>query len=174
MVANKMPDVRRMPVPPQKKEPEPDYTRWLTRQDVADLFGVGYTTVMLWERKGYLTPRKITREIPGDQPRVVVIYDPSQLKNVPRRERTRAPDPGEVEARCVELFRSGKTIADVVVTERQTFEFVEAVYQKWLDHGGSHVVITEVARDELERRVGAFASVAELVERLEQLLPKRT
>lgn len=173
MVANKMPDVRRLSVPPQKKEPDPDYTRWLTRTDISDLFGVAYNTVMLWERKGYLHPRKMAREVPGEPNRVVVIYDPTELKNIPRRDRTRAPDPGEVEARCVELFRAGKNIADVVETVRETFERVEAVYQKWLDHGGSHVVITEAAREELEQHIGAFSSVAELVARVAQLLPKQ-
>ncbi len=90
---------------------------------------------------------------------------------MPRSNRM-APDarlPGEIAARAFELFRDGKTVREIVIELRQEPTKVEALYEKWLDLGGSAIVITEVAHEAFESVLGPFKSVADLLDLVREL-----
>lgn len=152
--------------------PQPDTSAWLTRNEVAQFTGIGISTVIAYERRGFLHPRREYRRDTRGAERQTALYNPSEVMELPRRDRaTGGRSAGEMTARACELFREGRTDEEVVVELRETFERIQELREKWSDAGGASRVIVPAAWEALERVVGPFKSVTELVEKLEQLKP---
>lgn len=129
------------------------------------MLGVSVQTLINWERRGRLHPR--TRIKSDDDAREVIIYDPTELAAIPRKQRLAGTEfAGELAARTFEMFEDGYTLRGVVIETRQTPEVVETLYEQWKELGGNDLVITKNARAELARFVGAFESVTVLVEKV--------
>ena len=145
-----------------KRAARVDTSTWLTRNQAMDLLGVSMTSLYRWEREGRLHPGVGQRE---GSVRMVTIYNPEELARLPRK--TRVPDSeGEITARVFELFEVGASVREIVLRERQTIAKIEALHEAWLDAGGAELVIGQTAKAEIERHVGPFKSVGELVQRI--------
>ena len=132
--------------------------------------GVSYNTIVNWENAGRLHPQKEMRLLTNGQHREIKVFNQAELLRLIRR---RAPDDhGEVAARAFELFQEGRAIREVVVALRQTPERIEQLREQWEDCGGCELVITPVAQRELERLLGPFVGVADIVERVAELAKK--
>ena len=143
-----------------------DRSHWLTQVQALDMLGVSVNTLYRYQREGKLNPTKGRRS--GSR-REILIYDPEELARVMPRARDVAVvhDPeGESVARVFEMLDTGASIRHIVVTLRVTPDKVEALRERWLDAGGSALVISDDARAEIERYVGPFESTAELVTRI--------
>lgn len=151
-----------------------DTTTWLTRIDVTDMLKVSGHTLMSWERKGKLHPQRVLRLDNAGHERLLVVYDPREVARLPRRvgNEPYQVSPGEIAARAFELFEEGKTVRQIVVELRETPDNVLTLREKWLDAGGAELVLSPAAKEALEGEVGAFATVAELVERVALAKPK--
>lgn len=103
------------------------------------------------------------------------MFDPDQVRAVLRRRRVASSSigPGETAAAAFELFDRGVQLRTVVQEIRQTPDAVDELYGRWLDMGGGDLVIGSAARAELERFVGTFSDVAELVQRVVHALGER-
>lgn len=150
-----------------------DTSSWLTRDQASDLLGIAYITMVQWARKGILHPIVTTRP---PSTRVIYLYDPEELRRLPRKFRNDPPSgPGELAARAFEMFCEGRTNMQVVMLTRETPERIEALRESWLDGGGSDLVISPAAKLALEAAVGDFSTVAELVNlvgRVRALVPE--
>ncbi len=148
--------------------PPPDTSRWLSRNESSDLLACSQGTLLNYERRGMLHPQHVYRVDGRGVEQRLVVYNPDELKKLAarmKRPTLRSPrEPGEVTALACELFREGKTNEEVVVALRETFERIDELRQKWLDARGAHLVISSTAKEELEKVVGPFVDVAELVE----------
>jgi len=126
---------------------------------------VSTQTLANYERRGALHPQYAYRpDYRGIEHRVVV-YDPRELKKLPRHSRVVSPrEPGEITARTFELFREGKTDEAVVIELRQEIDKVRDLREKWLDASKTNLVIAPAAKEAFEKIVGPFTDVAELLE----------
>ena len=104
--------------------------------------------------------------------RMLYVYDPRELASLPHRGRAVVDTPGEVAARCFELFDEGRPLKEIVRELRKSPEIIEDLYERWLNMGGSGIVLTPYAKDEFIKVVGPFADIAELLE-LVQTMKKR-
>jgi len=156
------------------KEP-PDTSNWLTRYEVAQFAGIGLSTVISHERRGNLHPRRVYRVDTRGAERPTTVYDPAEVTKLPRRERvSMARSAGETTARAFESFREGRTIEEVVIELRETFDLVSDLHHQWLDASEAARVISPMAWEALESMVGPFASVTDLVEQLKERLKRAT
>jgi hypothetical protein len=148
-----------------------DLGSWLTRNDAADLLRRSVTTIANYERDGRLHPRHVYRADSRGIEHRVAVYDPKELMPLRNPElRSHATrDPGEIAARSFELFNQGKTVCDVVIELRETPDQVRQLHESWLDSGGADLTITPVAKEALEKVVGPFATVADLLSVLEEI-----
>lgn len=150
----------------------PDTSHWLTRNEASDMLTVSQQTLANYERRGDLHPRQAYRRDGRGVEHLVIVYDPRELTKLAsklRRHLVLPRDPGEMAARAFELFREGRSMEEVVVELRLQPDQVRELNDKWLDMGGAHLVITPLAKEALEKIVGPFSSVTELVERVEKL-----
>lgn len=141
---------------------------WLTRNSVMDMLGITLTTLRQWEHRGRLTPVPHRRRGPHGQYREVYVYDPNVVAKLPRRAMHVGSGltPGEVAARAYEMFDDGRSIRDVVKEVREPSDKVRQLHEQWLDDGGADLVLSATAKGELEAKVGPFATIAELVDRV--------
>lgn len=153
---------------------EPDTSNWFTRSEVVQFAGIGMSTLVAFEKRGLLKPRCVYRLDTRGAERRTMVYDPDEVRLLPRRERVSTRSAGETTARAFELFREGRTLEEVVIELRETFDRVRDLHDNWLDAGGADRTISLVAWKELERLVGPFANVTELVEKLQQQLKLAT
>jgi hypothetical protein len=153
-----------------EKEKEPDTSNWFTRDKVAQVAGIGISTVVAHEKHGRLNPRRVYRRDTRGADRPTLVYDPMEVLKLPRRERVLARSPGETTARAFELFRDGRTLEDVVIELRETFDLIRELHEQWLDASGAAHVISPMAWEALARLVGPFASVTDLLAQLEERL----
>ena len=131
------------------------------------MVGVSYNTIGNWAKKGLLHPAKEMRTLTNGTVREVTVFALNEVMKIARR---RDPDdPGEVAARAFELFAEGRPLRDVVIQLRQAPEKVEALHEQWMSCGGAELVINAVAQRELERLLGPFEGVADLVQRVAEL-----
>lgn len=145
----------------------PDTSTWLTRYEASDMLRVSGQTLANYERRGLLHPQRAYRADYRGAEHLVVVYDPHELKKLPRYGSSASPrDPGEIAARAFELFREGKSEEEVVVELRSSPEMIEQLHEKWKDMGGAELVISPGAKETLEKIVGSFKSVADLIERM--------
>ena len=146
---------------------QPDTSNWLTRFEVVEVSGIGLSTIPALERRGVLHPRRAYRRDTRGAERMVVVYDPDEVARLPRRGRPSSDrSPGETTARAFELFREGRTDEEVIIELRETVERIQELREKWDTAGGSHWVISPVAREALEKFVGPFNGVTDLIEKL--------
>jgi len=163
---------RRLPF--NKKRGSDDTTSaWLTRNEAVDLLGVSQVTLLAFERRGKLHPKRVTRLDNGGHERLLYVYDPHELALIPQRGRSAIQYPGETAARAFELFAEGKPQAQIVIELRELPDKIRELYERWLDMGGADLVISPGAKEALEKIVGPFASVTELVERVDAIGKKR-
>jgi hypothetical protein len=144
-----------------------DKPGWLTHTEAADLVGVSYNTVAHWARQKKLHPHKEQRTLANGTVREVTVFSLQEVIKLARRRGV--PDAGEMAARAFELFMEGTPLHEVVIKLRQAPERIEALHEQWLSCGASELVLNPVARRELERLVGPFNGVAELVQRVAEL-----
>lgn len=129
-------------------------------------------TLANYERRGDLHPQVAYRPDGRGVEHRVIVYNPHELKKLAiklRRHVLQPRDPGEMAARAFELFREGKSMEDVVVELRMRPDEVEVLHAKWMDMGGADLVISPTAKETLEKLVGPFANIAELVDRVTNL-----
>lgn len=158
----------------KKKRPEigepPDTSNWWTRSEVAQFAGIGISTVIAHEKRGRLHPQYQCRPDTRGAERRTTLYDPDEVRKLPRRERiVLGRSEGETTARAFELFREGKTDEDVVIELRETFERIDELRDKWMTASAARRVITPAAWEALERLLGPFSDVTELVTKLQAL-----
>lgn len=146
-----------------KKAPRLDTSTWLDRIDAARLLHVTTNTIINWQNEGRLTPLKVTRPDNGGSARAQWVYDPKELVTMRHGRLAPTRSPGELAARCFELFDAAKSVGEIVVALRETPETVRQLHEEWLDAGGSDFVINQNARGVLESLVGPFAGVADLI-----------
>lgn len=145
-----------------------DRSGWLTVRQIADSLAVSEGTVRSWVNRGVLkSVVKAQRRGRNGSLFLCDVFDPTEVGALDAKRRKGAPappnDPGEIAARAFELFDSGDELRKVVVKLRQRPEVVSELHDQWLDLGGAQVVVTQEARDALERVVGPFEGVADLV-----------
>ncbi len=147
-----------------------DTTGWPTSSEVSDRLGVSLVTVLTWKRKGKLKPVKTKRKHPNGGVRDVDVYDPRDVERcATERRQASAKDPGECAARVFEMLDLGKSSREIVTALRITPDCAEELRERWLDLGGSDIVISPVAQTELEKHVGPFQGIAGLVARVAEL-----
>jgi hypothetical protein len=150
----------------------PDTRDWLTRNEATDMLSCALQTLVNYERKGVLNPEQAYRPDARGVEHRVVVYNPHELKKVANRLNRHAAsprDPGEVTARAYDLFEEGKPPKEIVRELRITSDAVRELREKWKDDGGADLVICSTAKEALEKVVGSFDSVTELVERVARL-----
>ena len=142
---------------------------WLTRYEASDLLCCSLQTLANYERKGLLHPRRAYRPDGRGVEHLVIVYSPQEVHKLGtrmNRPTAAARDAGEMAGRAFDLFAEDKTDSDVVRALRLTIENVRELREKWVDGGGSHVVVSTDAKESLEKIVGPFKTVTDLVERL--------
>lgn len=151
-----------------------DTSAWYTRTQSCDFLGVCAQTLKNYEAQGRVHPKHVTRRDARGHEHLMVVYDPVELSKLPRGAGRAIPsrDPREVHARCAELFEQGKTINEVVIELRETFHTVNELHDMWFNGGGAEIVITGEARKDLEKMLGPFTGVAELVALVAKKLPQ--
>ena len=143
-----------------------DTAGWLSREQAVDSLGVSYDTIESWQRRGLLKPQLAAR----GTLRKVFVYDPQVLARMPRKTRARAQSPseaaGELNAQVFEMLDAGKTVREIVIKTRETQAKIESLREGWLDAGGCDLVIGGIAKSELEKVIGPFQTVNEMVVRI--------
>lgn len=149
----------------------PDTSNWLTRNEASDLTGFSPQTLANYERRNILHPQTVYRRAKNNADHRVIVYDPKELNDLRRRNLPplAAHEPGERVARVCEMFRDGKTKEDVIIELRLTFDTVNDFYDKWLDTTGANLVIMPSAKIEIEKLLGPFVDIPELVKRIIEL-----
>lgn len=152
----------------KKHDEEVNTEAWLTCTQVSDLCGISLQTVRNYSRSGGpLKPRRGKRVQDSGSIKEVWVYDPHEVAKLPKRKLRSVPnDPGEIAARAFEMFDDGAPPRRVVTVLRETPARVMELHEQWLELGGSELVIGGAAKKEIERIVGPFEGVANLVERL--------
>ncbi len=140
---------------------------WLTRNEASDLCTVSVQTLKNYERRGILHPVIAPRPDSCGYTRAVTVYDPKELAKLPRWGRAIASrEPGEIAARCFELLSEGRSVNEIVMILREAPDKINQLREQWFDGGGADFVISPDARAAIEQHLGAFATVADLVERV--------
>lgn len=151
-----------------------DTSTWLTCAQVSDLLGCSENTVRNWIRNNKLHPKKVTRAH-GNGVREVDAVDPQEVVAAAagrRRVASIPGDEGEIAARAFELFDAARPLREIVVALRVSPEKISELHDQWIDLGGGDLVIGRAARAELERFVGEFSDVADLVSRIAERVGK--
>ena len=131
---------------------------------------VTYNTIVNWVKAGRLHPQTEMRLLPNGQRREVKVFNQAELLKILQR---RDPnEPGELAARAYELFEEGRSNNQLVIALRQLPERIEELHDQWMEGGASEYVITPFARRELERLLGPYVGVAEIVQRVAELVKK--
>lgn len=145
-----------------------DTDTWLTCAQASDLLGRSENTIRKWARSNVLHPARATRVQPSGASREVEVFDPHELAKIGSRSRIASVpnDPGELAARAFELFDDGKALREVVVILRETPWKISELHEQWADLGGAKLVINQAAQVELQRFLGPFEDVADLVSRV--------
>lgn len=173
----KRPDPRIYPEPgTTTKALQPDTSTWLTRNEAASALRRSVTTIATYEREGKLHPQHVYRPDSRGIEHRVAVYDPKELVKL-RREEVRpllSREPGEVAAQSFEMFNRGMTIREVVIELRELPERVRQLHESWLTTGGSddaELTITTPAKKDLEKLIGPFTTITDLLQQIQKLLP---
>lgn len=151
-----------------------DTSTWLTCAQASDLLRVSQNTIRTWVRRDLLRPARAGRPQPGGATREVDVFNPEDLAVFARRRSmTPVSSAGEVAARAFELFDVGTSQREIVVQLRETPQRVAELHEQWLELGGADLVVGGAARVELERYVGPFVDIADLVVRVAEVTGAR-
>jgi hypothetical protein len=155
---------------PTKSANTIDTSTWLTRNESTDALSISIQTLKNYEERGLLHPARVPRRDARGHEQVVVVYDPKELAKLPRGiGRPFSPrEPGEIYARCFEMFEQNRAFSDVVIEMRQTSDKVHELYERWLDDSRAIWVLNDEAKKALAQVLGPFASVTELVTLVQQ------
>jgi hypothetical protein len=127
-------------------------------------------TLANYERKGDLHPQHAYRPDGRGVEHRVIVYNPHELKKLATRmNRPGVVSPrhaGEITARVFELIEEGRTGREIVRELRLTIEEVRELREKWQTEGGADLIISPNAKETLEKTVGPFKDVTDLVERV--------
>jgi hypothetical protein len=153
----------------------PNTDGWWTRNQVCDNLRCSPQTVKNYETRGLLKPHEAIRKDRSGSDRRLLVYDPKQIAALPARNPGGEPridvrGPGELAARAFELFRENKTLDEVIIELRESTDRIDHLYERWLDYSRGRHVITPVAREALQKVVGRFEGVPELLEILERVM----
>lgn len=121
---------------------------WLTRTEAADLLGVSDQTIANWDRQQILHSQVAKRRLGSGHVTDVYVYDPRELANAPVK-RVVGRTPGDIAARAFEMFERSESRRQVVIATREEPEKVEELYDQWLNMGGTDVILTVDARQQL-------------------------
>lgn len=161
-----------IPEPHETELKLPETDGWLTRNETSDMLRCSLQTLKNYEARDMLHPRHALRKDRTGAERVMLVYDPKELAQLPSKKpggpNELVREPGELAARAFEMFRQGCLLDEVVIELRETPERVDYLHERWLDHTKARYVITPEAKKVLEQLVGAFASVTELVELIQK------
>jgi DNA-binding transcriptional MerR regulator len=150
--------------PPTSLRGDPDTSTWLTRYEASELIGCSSSTLLNYERRGALHPQIALRPDPHGIHRRTTVYHPDELTKIKARLKRPVREPNEFSARAFDLFRAGHKLEEIVSELRTTPEEIERLHEKWLDLGGSRLVIAGPAKEALAKIFGPFDSVTELIE----------
>ncbi len=155
---------------------QPDTSHWLTRNQAADSLHISVTTIANYERRGKLHPRYAYRPDGRGIERHVAVYDPLELCKLPGQSKPAAVrEPGEVAARCFELFEQGRNVKEVVIELRETPERVRELHNVWLDSSEGELLITKGEKELLEKLIGSsFANASEFLILIQNLVKRAT
>lgn len=153
---------------PANTEALPDISTWQTRQQVADYVRASVSTIANYEKRGKLHPSFAYRADHRGIERHVAVYDPKEVAKLPRGRPLPPHADGEVAASCFEAFEEGKNIRETVILTRQTPDRVQQLHEVWLNTGGAAMTINKEAHKALEKIVGPFESISDLVEQIEK------
>lgn len=151
-----------------------DTSGWMTREQGASFRGVSIQTLKNYEDRGVLHPVRARREDDRGHMQNIVLYHPTELLNVPRGRGTaiQIASRGDIAARVYELFDRGHTIHDAVIELRQTPEEIHGLYDRWLLDKGSKLMLVPEAKADLEKKLGPFESITEMIEKVMALPDK--
>ena len=143
------------------------------------MLSCSHQTLANYERRGDLSVHFAYRHDGRGAEHRVIVYDPHELKKLAiklRRHITTHPrDSGELAARAFELFDEGRAEREVVRELRVDPDTVRELKEKWSNMGGADLVLNPTAKEVLEKVLGPFDTVTEMVERVvAQLSPTTT
>lgn len=148
----------------------PDTDGWLTRNETSDVLRCSMQTLKNYEIRGNLHPKHALRRDRTGAERVMVVYDPKELTNLPSKKPEGPGEyvrqAGEQAARAFEMFRDGNELDDVVIELRETPERVDQLHEHWREQTKARWVLNPKARDLLKQLVGEFKNVTDLVDAL--------
>jgi len=135
-----------------------DTTAWMTRAESAGFLRCSPQTLKNYEKRGMVHPLRCVRRDARGHEQIVAIYDPQELRKLPRGA-VREYTPREatlIESRGFELFNQGKTIRDVVIELKETYDRIQALHEKWLAAGERqehpHQAADQAAKEHQERQ----------------------
>lgn len=153
----------------------PETDGWLLRNEVCDMLRISPQTIKHYEDRGILHPLHALRKDRSDVERVMLVYNPKELTKLRTRSGSGQPfvdarEPKEQSARAFELFRQGRTLDEIVIELREDPDRIDYLHERWLEQTKARYVISPEAKQVLEKRLGKFESVTELIELFERKL----
>ena len=141
-----------------------DTSTWWTRDQAVNGLSISMQTLKNYEKRGMLHPLTVRREDKRGHEQSMIVYDPKELSKIPRAgHQMYSRDSGELASKAFQMFEDGKNNREVVIKLRMTPDEVHDLHDKWLDDGGAGLVIGTAAKETLEKMLGAFVDVADLV-----------
>jgi len=144
--------------------PDQDTRAWWTRDQAVNGLSISVQTLKNYEKRGVLHPLTVRREDKRGHEQSMIVYDPKELAKIPKAgHQLYSRDSGELASKAFQMFEEGKKNSEIVIKLRVTPDEVRELREKWLDDGGAGLVINGTAKEALERVLGDFADVADLV-----------
>lgn len=144
----------------------------VTRIEAAEILGASETTMRRHQKAGRLrvVGQSARKEVLFARVDVLKLARTSPIAKARRRARSSSLQVGEVAAIACEMFRSGRSIVDVVVRTRSPFAHVEMLHEQWAQSDG--LLLLDVrARQRLEALLGRrLKDGADLVRTIGRLL----
>jgi hypothetical protein len=159
------------------KEPDvklPKTDSWLTRNEASDVLRCSPQTLKNYEDRKFLHPQQAVRRDRSGIERMMLVYNPKELAELPSRNpggqpRIAVREPGEQAARAFEMFKQGRELDEIVIELRETPDRIDQLHERWLDHTRARFVITPEAKKAFEEIVGAFNDVPTLIDLVRKL-----
>jgi hypothetical protein len=157
---------------PDLKLPKTD--GWLTRNEASDVLRCSPQTLKNYEDRKFLHPQQAVRRDRSGIERMMLVYNPKELAELPSRNpggqpRIAVREPGEQAARAFEMFKLGRELDEIVIELRETPDRIDQLYERWLDHTRARFVITPEAKEAFEQIVGNFNDVPTLIDLVRKL-----
>ena len=143
--------------------PDQETRTWWSREQARTALSVSTQTLKNYEKRGLLHPVSVRRADQRGHEQSMIVYDPKELAKVPKGHQLYSRDSGELAAKAFIMFEDGRNNREVVIKLRITPDEARELREKWLDEGGAGIVINPTAKQALEKMLGAFNDVADLV-----------